>query len=959
VADVNERLQAALSDRYAFERELGRGGMAAVYLAEDRKLGRRVAVKVLYPDLASLLGRSRFLREIEIAASLSHPGIIPLFDSGATDEFTYYVMQYVEGESLRERLDRDRQLPLEEALAIARQVGDALSCAHAHGVVHRDIKPANILLSGGHALVADFGIARAVSAAGGEQITTSGLAVGTPAYMSPEQASARDPVDQRTDVYALGCVVYEMLAGQPPFTGATAQAVLAQHRLEHPPSLEVVRPGVGHGVQRVVDKALAKIPADRFQTVAEFVAALERAAVSPESGEYVPARRGVRRWRWWAAAAAGTLLALAAVAAPFRLFRGPPLNSNKIVVFPLQVRGDSSLREDGVAIGSLINSALETADPLKAVDGWTWLTPRQRRDPTLITSEDFARIAKSQRARYALSGWVLRERDTATVTVALIDVSADTTLPQVSEAGLFGPDFIADLGLRAASGLLSRFLARGRRVDLPLLQSHPPAAVLATVSGDLAYREGKFEQALTQYRRALQLDSTLLLAALKGAWAATWTHDSHGAQALVALALRRTAGTPAKYRDFAAGLQAQFAGHPDSAAASYGRAIARDSDWTEAWMARGEVHYHFLLGGWNPDSLAEADFERARRLDPGFTPALYHLNEIAWRRGRSPRADSLYRSLRAAGPDSSWLRKATWTMQCVRDGPDGVDWVQAARSGAGAASDAVMVGSGVAKVQPACAERALRAVLQGTEREALNMRWGALVALQSLLVAEGRYREVRRLLEWAVDSVHPAAHSLEIVDALAGVGTDSGGALGILMLGPAGTPLSRFGVDELWWLGLWAWHHRDAERLGRIAARVGDALRPGRPDGIDTLIHNSLSARLALLRGDSARALALLERLQPRGSPEAIAWEWLSPLAEERLLSARLLLARRRYADALAVAGVFDTYQPVAYTMYLSRSLEVRMLAAEALGRRDLAARFRERLARLRVVPGSEGRPLP
>ncbi|HEU5261101.1 MAG TPA: serine/threonine-protein kinase, partial [Gemmatimonadales bacterium] len=217
-------LRAALAGRYTIERTLGRGGMATVYLARDLRHQRAVAVKVLRPDLFDSSGRERFLREIEIAAGLQHPNILPLHDSGAADGLLYYVMPYVEGESLRDRLDRENQLPVDEALRIAREVAEALGYAHGHGIVHRDIKPANVLLSAGHALVMDFGIAHAISEAGGPQLTERGIAVGTPAYMSPEQASGREAVDARSDLYALGCVVYEMLAGEPPFTGRTAQA---------------------------------------------------------------------------------------------------------------------------------------------------------------------------------------------------------------------------------------------------------------------------------------------------------------------------------------------------------------------------------------------------------------------------------------------------------------------------------------------------------------------------------------------------------------------------------------------------------------------------------------------------------------------------------------------------------------------------------------------------------------
>ena len=218
MTDVLHRLTAALADRYAIQRELGSGGMATVYLAEDLKHERQVAVKVLNPELAAVLGAERFLREVKITARLDHPHILPLLDSGAAEGFLYYVMPYVEGESLRDRMDREGQLPLEDALQVTWEVADGLSYAHSHDVVHRDIKPENIMLSGGHARIADFGIARAITAAGGDSLTQTGMAIGTPVYMSPEQAAGEDRVDGRSDVYSLGCVLYEMLAGEPPFT---------------------------------------------------------------------------------------------------------------------------------------------------------------------------------------------------------------------------------------------------------------------------------------------------------------------------------------------------------------------------------------------------------------------------------------------------------------------------------------------------------------------------------------------------------------------------------------------------------------------------------------------------------------------------------------------------------------------------------------------------------------------
>jgi len=278
VTDHSPRLQAAVSGRYAIERELGRGGMATVYLAQDLKHGRSVAIKVLAPELAAALGRERFLREIETAARLSHPHILPLHDSGEADGLLFYVMPYVEGESLRDRLNREKQLAIEDAIAITRQVANALSYAHSRDVVHRDVKPENILLSNGEAVVADFGIAGAIEAAGGGKLTRTGLVLGTPAYMSPEQGAGERALDGRSDVYSLGCVLYEMLAGEPPFTGPTVQAIIAKRFTDPVPSARRLRETVPAPMDQAIMKALARAPADRFATTHQFAEALRASA---------------------------------------------------------------------------------------------------------------------------------------------------------------------------------------------------------------------------------------------------------------------------------------------------------------------------------------------------------------------------------------------------------------------------------------------------------------------------------------------------------------------------------------------------------------------------------------------------------------------------------------------------------------------------------------------------------
>ncbi|MGK2935612.1 MAG: protein kinase domain-containing protein [Gemmatimonadaceae bacterium] len=342
-----DRLSAALADRYHIERELGQGGMATVYLADDLRHSRKVAIKVLHPELSAVLGPDRFLAEIKLTASLQHPHILPLFDSGAVDGLLYYVMPYVEGETLRARLERERQLPVADAVRIATETADAIEYAHKRGVVHRDIKPENILLRDGRALVADFGIALAVQQAGGQRMTQTGMSLGTPQYMAPEQAMGEKGVDHRADIYALGAVTYEMLSGEPPFTGPTAQAIVAKVMTEEPKSLTAQRRSVPEHVGEAVRVALEKLPADRFASAQEFAAALK--GETNIASTRAPARRSIDAttpWRTVALAATGIAL-VALAAAAWGWLRPAPAPAASVVRFQIPV-GRVSLGEAAV-----------------------------------------------------------------------------------------------------------------------------------------------------------------------------------------------------------------------------------------------------------------------------------------------------------------------------------------------------------------------------------------------------------------------------------------------------------------------------------------------------------------------------------------------------------------------------------------------------------------------------------
>ena len=427
--DLLSRLFAALASRYTIERELGRGGMATVYLAHDLKHHRRVALKVLRPELTMALGPDRFLREIEIAAQFVHPHIVPVFDSGEVDGCLYYVMPFVAGETLRSRLTREGQLPVGEAVEIACEVANALDYAHSHGIVHRDIKPENILLEAGHAMVADFGIARAISlvaSAGDSRLTSAGLALGTPLYMSPEQAAGHQQLDGRADIYSLGCVLYEMLAGEPPFTGSTPQAVMAKHGQESPPPIREKRGGVPSRVEQVIIKSLHKLPADRFASAAEFAAALPRHP-TPDTAQTQPATtttvavhsRRVSRATW--ALIGAVTLAGALTATAFHRRGTPALDPSLYMVLPFRHRAQSApMLLNGDQCESLLHDALARWRGVQMVDP-LWVSDARSRRGGGSSIADGISIARERRAGRVVLGEVWQFKDTIYVRGLLYD----------------------------------------------------------------------------------------------------------------------------------------------------------------------------------------------------------------------------------------------------------------------------------------------------------------------------------------------------------------------------------------------------------------------------------------------------------------------------------------------------------------------------------------------------------
>jgi TolB-like protein/Flp pilus assembly protein TadD len=515
--EVLTELSVALAERYVIERELGRGGMATVYLARDLRHARNVALKVLDPELGAVLGGERFRREIETTSALRHPNILPLYDSGTAGDLLFYVMPLVEGESLRARLDREKQLPLDDALRIAHEVCSALDYAHTRGVVHRDIKPDNILLEHGHAMVADFGIARATASVGTEALTATGLSIGTPAYMSPEQAAGTRAIDGRSDQYALGCVIFEMLAGQAPFTGPTAASLVHQHMVLDPPLLTHLRAGVPLGIATVVQRALAKDPADRFSSMNEFSTALEQGASGPVGRTAL----GTRRIRRRLVAATGTIAALClAAAAWYRVSRAnPPADGARagtasagvqpipdmtqdpsVAVLPLaNLSGDASQEFFSDGISEEIANVLGKVPGLRVIARTSAFSFKGK-------TATIPEIARALHVAAVLDGSVQRSGDRVRINVRLVRASDQ------SEVWTERYDRTLDDIFKVQDDIASS-VAKALRVTL-LGSAQPahvadPRAYALSLQGNFLVRQGTREsraRAVANFRQALAID---------------------------------------------------------------------------------------------------------------------------------------------------------------------------------------------------------------------------------------------------------------------------------------------------------------------------------------------------------------------------------------------------------------------------------------------------------------------
>jgi eukaryotic-like serine/threonine-protein kinase len=945
VTTVDPLLTDALSDRYLIERELGRGGMATVYLAQDCRHHRLVAIKVLHPELARAVGSERFLHEIEIIAQLQHPHILPLHDSGEAGGLPYFVMPYVAGESLRNRLTRERQLPLDESLEIARQVASALAYAHSHGVVHRDIKPENILLTEDQAIVADFGIAWAVGQSGGERLTGTGLTLGTPAYMSPEQAAGERHLDGRSDIYSLACIVYEMLAGEPPFTGPTAQTVIAKRFGGPPPPLHVIREGVPEAVERAIDHALAKAPADRFKNALQFSTALSAPSgplSRPASDPHVQRRRRQRRLLRLVLTGVGVAGAAALGTLLFHQTDPRPLDANLIAVAPFDVfHPELGLWREGLV--DILSRGLDGAGTLRAV------SPRVaiRRWSGRAEPAEAKALGRRTGAQLVVFGQMVGSGpDSVRLTATLLDVGADRRLGEVD--------------LRDASAHMDRLVDSTAVALLRVLGRHRPVgavrqagfggtslpALKEFLRGEQFYRRSAWDSALAHYDAAIALDSTFALAyrrmQLSLGWSPPTAHSFQSPQAYAFRAAAFNRRLPTRdsllivMDSLGWGLgwddTAYFA-HRRRAFAAADEVARLNPNDPEVWNALGEARHHNATPAESTQEEILATLARAIQLDPEYGPAYEHTVLLAIRLGRLDLARQYagaYIDLVAADINSQQFR-----LEALLLDPTLAASTEAARlidtSAAAPLAQAVLDLSAWADSGETVL-RLARSLASGTHSLAGAPSWLTDTVRKEMLAAvlafRGHFREARAALPGSPISGNPLTNPVLDLAVLGAVPPDSARiVVPTLVAGDSLWPPAGHRYALPWW-----YTDRDTAALKRFEIQVVAAARRY-PNPVAKAYLRNLAevarAYLVLARGDSTEGLRMLGAL-----PDSLCA--LSNCFFEKFTLAELAAARGQDREAAAIYDRWLRARDWSPLFVIGRLNRARL--AERLGERDHAA---------------------
>ncbi|HYU08827.1 MAG TPA: serine/threonine-protein kinase [Gemmatimonadales bacterium] len=935
MAEFSERLQAALGTAYRVEKELGGGGMSRVFVAEETRLARRVVIKVLPPDLAAAISVDRFNREIQLSASLQHPHIVPLLAAGGHEDLLYYSMPFVEGEALRTRLSREGELPVRDAVRILTDVADALAYAHARGVVHRDIKPDNVLLSGHHAVVADFGVAKAVSQAKPESgLTSVGVALGTPAYMAPEQAAGDPNIDHRADIYAFGAMAYETLTGRSPFAGLAPHQMLAAHVTEPVVPITDRRPTLPPALANLVMACLQKNPADRPQTAEELLQTLESMA-TPSGSVAVTSpiatfRHVLRRPRnRILAVAAMIVILLGAGWIALRPRTATALDANRIAIAPFDVLGGPELALWREGLVDVLSRSLDGAGPLRTVS------------PTLVVRRWSGRadagsaqaLGRQLGARTVLFGGLIAAGDSVRLTATVLDVPGPTVLTEIELRER------ADRVDRLADSLTVRVLRElGRTRAIALVRSaslgsQSLPALKAFLQGEQFLRRSEWDSALVYHQRAIGLDSGFTLAWSHAGMAAGWQHSAadslsrtyklqagalnHGLAPRESLIVQSESlaavvyGGPVQLGNRIWAMGRRLVGTLDEA-------VRRYPNDPELWYMLGDARYHAgVYAGLQPRASLDA-FDRAIQLDSAFTPSYVHAIPLSLEFGGTQSARRYAQAFLTAGAIGSYAQSTDLVVRLL----DPATRAGALRYLADSADPHLVLTVGIALSRWTDSAETLVTLMRAeAEKEKAQGKPSNLgvFAFPVALASRGHMHEAYSL---------PTLPVLLSQFMLAGaVSPDSAAKVGRSWIG-------RVDGGTLFAAPLLA-AARDTATLDRTIRYV-DSVRQNPPPRAPPITRDMLSyvavaahAYAALARGDTTRALALFD-----SRPDTSCF---GACSIDDLVHIQLLAARGRYAQAAArlerpQLGLSGFILPVEVLRALERGR-----VNEHLGNRDLA----------------------
>ncbi len=918
MSEFQDRLQSALGGAHRVVQELGGAGMSRVFVAEEVALGRRVVVKVLPPDMAAGVNAERFQREIQVAASLQHPHIVPVLQAGTARDLIHYVMPFVEGESLRARLARDGRMGVTETVRLLADIASALAYAHRHGVVHRDVKPENILVTDGHAMVTDFGIAKGLARdTAGTTLTSAGMAMGTPGYMAPEQATG-SPVDHRADIYGVGIVAYEMLTGRLPFEGTSLQQVLANQLTQQPIPLDRLRDDLPSPLVAAVMRCLEQEPAERWQTADELQEAFESVSTPGGRLSAAPARR-VRRGRLnlvtGAAFGATVVVAVWALVQAWTGRRAPaPGAPQAVAVFPFAVRGGGDLDYLGEGMVSLLSTSLDGAGDLRAVDPRALLAVVHGEGGGPAGPEAARRLSGRLGAEHFVLGDVVRVGDSVRLTASLYDrdgSAAGTVAVQGATGDVFSlVDRLAAQLLAAGAHGTSRVtrIAAVTTASLPALKAY--------LEGDAAFRTGRFAPAVEAFQRAVRADSQFALAFYRLSIAAEWALQPGLARSAAAAAVRYADRLSEHDRQLLEALLAGRSADPDRGATLYRGIVAAYPEDVEAWTQLGEIQFHYgpLMG--QRLAAARPTFERVVGFEPDNLAAIVHLARIAAAEGDRTALDSLASravSLMPAGDRTPELE--------VMSAAVGGDAAQRARvlSLLRGAPDRILpqalFGSSIWGADLAVAREQVAVMTEPARPE--FVRAHGYVQLAHLDLTLGRWASAQRMLDSAAALDPAQALEYRSLMVLAPFVPSDRPALEAQR-----TALERFAADRV---------PPMEESNGYFA--VNNGLHPA-------IRHYLLGLTEARL-GQAARAQERAAELARAPVPEDLAHLVTRPLA--RSVRAAVHEAQDQRPQALAALGALDVhYEPAIFSAFYSRAQERwrRATLLEALGRLDEAARW-------------------